>query len=205
VPPPISDSFDDWQLLYRRFAACLEDIRLFSLELAGLTLNLEKGALLVPVGAPLPIPEVRELFHPQFEFHAFMRSFVQAKVNEAASKLSMIKLVGKKSPRAAHRLITSCATKLMSFLAATVPPHISCSEFLLYDKLVEQVFFDLISPAASNCHELRSERARLKASLPTPYGCGLFNGVLFPPASKTLCCSSYALALPASRLRRGIF
>ena len=82
------------------------------MSLAGLRLNLEKGALLLPISAPLPTAEVRELFPPQFEFHhdgiriagspigtdAFMQSFVHEKVAEAETKLETIAQVGKKIP-----------------------------------------------------------------------------------------------------------
>jgi hypothetical protein len=68
---------------------------------------MEKGAMLLPVGAPMPLPEVRALFPTGFEFQqeglrvagspigsvAFMTSFVQSKVAEAANKLSAIKLL----------------------------------------------------------------------------------------------------------------
>jgi len=68
VPPPPSDSFDDWQSLYIRYASCLTHIRDISLELAGLSLNAAKGALLLPKGAPVPAPGVRALFPVGFEF-----------------------------------------------------------------------------------------------------------------------------------------
>ena len=100
APPPISDSFEEWQALYTRYAQCLNDIKDLSLLLAGLTLNAEKGALLLPAGAPLPTPDVRKLFPAQFEFRqdgmrvagapigtdVFMREFVNAKVVEASSR-----------------------------------------------------------------------------------------------------------------------
>jgi hypothetical protein len=188
VPPPASGTFDDWQALYVRYAHCLNDIAVFSLSLAGLRLNQEKGALLLPAGAPFPTPEVRALFPKQFEFRqdgmriagspvgtdAFMRDFVQAKVVEASAKLAAIKLVGRKSPHAAHRLLSSCGTKLLCFLAATVPPNI-CLPFLHdFDSVVEQTFFEIISPTAFTCSQERMDRAKLKASLPSPIGCGLF-------------------------------
>ena len=188
APPPVSDSFEDWQVLYTRYAKCLSDIKDLSLLLAGLTLNAEKGALLLPAGAPLPTAHVRKLFPPQFEFRqdgmrvagapigtdAFMCEFLNAKVVEACDKLAAIKVVGKKSPRAAHRLITSCATKLMSFISATVPPEISLPFLQIFDTEVERTFFSVVSPSDNSCSADRLERARLKASLPTPHGCGLF-------------------------------
>jgi hypothetical protein len=188
VPPPIYGSFDAWQALYVRYAHCLHDIKELSFSLAGLRLNQEKGALLLPAGAPLPTPEVRALFPAQFEFRqdgmriagspvgtdTFMRDFIQAKVTEATVKLSAIKLVGRKSPHAAHRLLTSCGTKLLCFLAATVPPNI-CLPFLSnFDAEVEKTFFEIISSSVIVCSRDRFERARLKASLPSPFGCGLF-------------------------------
>ena len=78
-----------------------------SLLLAGLTLNAEKGALLLPAGAPLPTAQVRKLFPAQFAFRqdgmrvagapigtdAFMREFLNAKVVEACDKLAAIKVL----------------------------------------------------------------------------------------------------------------
>ena len=67
-----------------------------------------------------PLSEaVRANFPPSFDFQtngfrvagspigsdAFMSHFVAGKVNEARSKVASIKLVGAKSPRAAHRLL----------------------------------------------------------------------------------------------------
>ena len=158
------------------------------MSLAGLTLNLEKGALLLPAGAPDPTPDVRALFPPQFEFchdgiriagspigtDTFMHSFVNDKVAEANIKLNAIAQVGKKLPRESHRLLTSCATKLLSFIAATVPPHITLPELTRFDKHVESTFFRIIAPTGIECSQERCDRAKLKASLPTPFGCGLF-------------------------------
>jgi len=164
------------------------DIKELSFEIAGLTLNQEKGALLLPSGAPLPTAEVRALFPPVFEFRqdgmriagspigtdAFMQDFVQAKVVEAGVKLAAIKIVGKKSPHAAHRLLSSCGTKLLSFLATTVPPNICLPFLAAFDTEVEQTFFEIISPSLFSCSKERIDRARLKVSLPSPMGCGLF-------------------------------
>jgi hypothetical protein len=105
-----------------------------------------------------------------------MRKFVDDKVAEARTKLSAINLVAKRSARAAHRLVTSCVTKLLCFLAATVPPHIAVPSLQAFDKKVEDLFFSIISPGGFICSRDRLERARLKASLPSPFGCGLFKG-----------------------------
>ncbi len=185
APPPASG---DWQALYVRYANCLIDIRDLSFELAGLTLNAEKGALLLPRTAPLPTPEVRALFPAGFEFRqdgirvagspvgnvAFMQGFVQAKVSEAKTKLSAIKVVGRKSPQAAHRLLSSCGTKLLCFLAATVPPNISLPFLADFDTEIEHTFLEILSPTPFVCSRERLDRARLKASLPSPFGCALF-------------------------------
>ena len=105
---------------------------------------------------------------------AFMQEFVRTKVIEATAKLSAIKLVGRKSPHAAHRLLTSCGTKLLCFLAATVPPDVSLPLLSKFDSEVEKTFFEIISSTVIVCSRERLERARLKASLPSPFGCGLF-------------------------------
>jgi hypothetical protein len=188
VPPPASDSFDDWQALYLRYANCLKDLEELSELHAGLRLNPQKGALLLPTGAPLPALEVRAKFPVGFEFRqdgmriagspvgtdAFMHEFLNDKVTETRAKLAAIKLVGRKSPRAAHRLLTACASKLMCFLAATVPPNVSLCAFAMFDQYIEDCFFDILTPTNTICSRERFERATLKASLPPPFGCGLF-------------------------------
>jgi hypothetical protein len=147
-PPPAMDTFEAWQASYVRYASCLKDLEELSSSLAGLKLNLEKGALLLPLGAPLPTPEVRALFPAQFKFcqdgmriagspvgtDSFMNKFVTDKVVEARAKIAAIRLVAKQSPRAAHRLVTSCVTKLLCFMAATVPPNISIPVLQLFDQ-----------------------------------------------------------------------
>jgi hypothetical protein len=207
-------SFDDWQDLYVRYAHCLVDIKKLSFSLAGLPLNPEKSGLLLPAGAPLPTAEVRALFPPGFEFRqdgmrivgspvgtdAFMRDFIQAKVVEATGKLAAIKVVGKKSPHVAHRLLSSCGTKLLCFLAATVPP----APFLAaYDAEVEQTFFEIISPSLFSCSKERLDRAKLKVSLPSPLGyvdyskqpikVVLLGGRQLLPVYEILCSTRYVL------------
>ncbi len=68
APPPPSNSFEDWQALYVRYAQCLIDIKELSFSLAGLKLNQEKCGLLLPAGALLPTPEVRALFRLLLSF-----------------------------------------------------------------------------------------------------------------------------------------
>ena len=63
LSPPASDSFDDWQELYIRYSCCFKDVTRLSLEYAGLTLNAEKGALLVPKGHQCQ----RRRFAPYFQ------------------------------------------------------------------------------------------------------------------------------------------
>ena len=151
VPPPASGSYADWQQIYSRYADFLVALKRLSDEIAGLSLNLDKAGLLLPVGAPLPSEEVRAKFPHDFDFRqdgfriagspigtdAFMRTFVEDKIKEAESKVSSIKVLGLKSPRAAHRLLICCASKLMSFLSATVPPHIMLPLLHNFDTALE--------------------------------------------------------------------
>jgi hypothetical protein len=188
LPPPPIDSFECWQALYKRYAKCLRDLEELSRTLAGLSLNVHKSGMLLPITAPLPTQEVRDLFPAFFEFRQdgmrvagspigtdeFMHEFVRLKVVESTAKLAAIKLVGKKSPRTAHRLLSSCATKLFSFLASTVPPHITVPALTMFDQDIESTFFSIISSTGIRCSRERFELARLKASLPPPFGCGLF-------------------------------
>jgi hypothetical protein len=98
---------------------------------------------------------------------------VDDKITEARHKIAAIKLVGLKCPRAAHRLLTCCASKLMSYLSATVPPHIMVPALRTFDSLLISAFLDVLSPTPIVCSEDRMLRAKLKLSLPAPAGCGL--------------------------------
>ena len=60
----------------------------------------------------------------------------------------------------------------MSDLASTVPPHISLPLLARFDQDVETAFFEILG--CTTCSSERFNRARLKASLPAPHGCGLF-------------------------------
>ncbi len=188
VPPPASGSYADWQITYSRYAEFLVALERLSFEYAGLSLNLDKAGLLLPPGAPLPSDEVRAKFPPLFDFQqegfrvagspigtdAFMQAFVDEKVKDAQNKIVSIKVLGRKSPRAAHRLLTCCASKLMSYLCATVPPHIMLPSLQKFDAFIEAAFFEILSSSPITCSEDRMFRAKLKLHLPTPVGCGLF-------------------------------
>ena len=146
IPPPLSQTFDDWQQVYARYAQFLVDLKQVALEEAGLCLNIEKCGLLLPECAPMPTDAVKALFPDRFDFQTegfrigapigttlFMQKYVSMKVAEAIGKVNQVKLLGKESARAAHRLLISCATKLLTFLASTVPPNVCGPSLLNYD------------------------------------------------------------------------
>jgi hypothetical protein len=105
---------------------------------------------------------------------AYMSDFVKTKVYEACGKVTVIKDLGKKSPRAAHRLLCACASKLLFFLGSTVPPHISRPLLSLFDAHLQTAFLDIVSPEPLLCSADRLQRAQLKLTLPSPFGCGVF-------------------------------
>ena len=96
-----------------------------------------------------------------------MRDFCVKKLAEAVDKLQAIKSLGPKSARATHRLLITCGTKLLTFLASTVPPSIIEQVLSDFDDHIDNVFFGALS--AGSCSEDRFERARLRAYLPTPF------------------------------------
>jgi hypothetical protein len=187
-PPPLSDTFDAWQACYRRYAGFLSDLKTLAAKLTGLTLNTTKSGLLLPVGAPDPSDEVKLLFPASFTFtrngmrvagspigtDAYMSEFVKRNVYEACDKVNTIKGLAKRSPRAAHRLLSACANKLLSFLGATAPPHITLPHLSHFDNHLQSAFLDVISPDTLNCSAERLQRAKLKMTLRTPFGCGVF-------------------------------
>lgn len=142
----------------------------------------------LPEGAPLPTDEVRALFPPGFDFQvkgfriagspvgtaAFMKEFAEKKLAEAVEKLQAIKSLGFKNARATHRLLITSGTKLLHFLAMTVPPAVMLPVLKKFDKHVDSVFFGTLAPASFTCSGERLQRATLRASLPAPHGCGLF-------------------------------
>jgi len=180
IRPPQTNADDEWQRLYRRYGELLIDLETLSLE-CGLVLNARKCGLLLPQGAPLPADEVRGVFPAGFSFQTdgfrvagspigtedFMRRFAERKLAEAVVKLQAIKSLGSKNARATHRLLVTSGTKLMNFLAATVPPKVMFPVLELFDEQVDLVFFGTLSPAGIECSNVR-------AALPAPHGCGLF-------------------------------
>ena len=186
MPPPSDDS--GWQALYLRYGCFLCDLQELAKNHGSLSLNFDKCGLLLPERAPAPTPEVRASFPALFDFRSdgfriagspicntqFIKSFVDTKFIECVKKLDAIKQVGYRSPRAAHRLMTTCVVKLFGFLGATVPPYFTLLAFAAFDAHVESTFLHLLAPSGFDCSKDRMDRAKLKASLPSPYGCGLF-------------------------------
>jgi hypothetical protein len=187
-PPPASDTPLAWQHLYRRYASFLSDLKSLSKELAGLSLNSSKCGMLLPEGAPPPDEDTKALFPAGFDFQArglriagspigtddFVKEFVENKLCDAVEKLQAIKSLGNKCARATHRLLITCGTKLLSFLAATVPPSLIAPALEKFDAHINNVFFGSLSPTPFECSSQRLERALLRANLPAPFGCSLF-------------------------------
>ena len=186
VPPPSNPG--GWQELYLRYGCFLRDLRDLAAKHGGLHLNMDKCGLLLPPSAPEPNSEVRAIFPALFDFRsdgfriagspigteAFVSKFIEGKLFEGLYKLNAIKQIGNRSPRAAHRLISTCATKLFSFLAATVPPTVMLPVLKTFDDHIQATFLHVLAPIGFECSEDRMERAIMKASLPFPLGCGLF-------------------------------
>jgi hypothetical protein len=144
--------------------------------------------MLLPEGAPLPSEETRSRFPQGFDFQVrgfrvagspigtddFVREFAEQKLAEAVAKLQAIKSLGCKSARATHRLLVTCGTKLFSFLASTVPPSLLAPIVDKFDQHLLSVFFNTLAPEGVTCSRQRKKRAKLRASLPAPFGCSLF-------------------------------
>ena len=71
--------------------------------------------------------------------------------------------------------------------------------FATFDAHVESTFLHLLAPSGFECSQERMDRAKLKASLPSPYGCGLFK--TFDQASISVACLTDPLLF---RLRSGL-
>ena len=68
IPPP-ADA-DGWQALYMHYGCFLRDLRVLAAEYGGLSLNMDKCGLLLPLDAPQPSLEVRATFPPLFDFRS---------------------------------------------------------------------------------------------------------------------------------------
>jgi hypothetical protein len=186
VPPPLLPTHAEWQATFVRYAGFLRDFKALAAEM-GLTLNGEKGGLLLPADAPDPDPEVKALFEQGFDFrrdgfriagapigtNAFIQHFVNLRILEATAKVKAVEALGKDSARAAHRLLTTCASKLLNFLAATVPPNLCVAALAKFDDVLQDAFWRVLRFAPNECSTNRCRRAAIKASLPAPKGCGL--------------------------------
>jgi hypothetical protein len=104
----------------------------------------------------------------------YVCEFAEKKLAEAVDKLQAIKSLGGKCARATHRLLITCGTKLLTFLAATVPPCFMAPILANFDRHVDSIFFGTLSLSGFECSEERVARAKLRASLPAPFGCSLF-------------------------------
>ena len=156
-----------------------------------LTLNHGKGSLLLPQGAPQPSRAVALLFPKGFKFRTdgvviggapvgtdkFTKDFMQRKLQEGILKLNAIRLMGLKSPRAAHRLLTSCATKYFQYVAGLVPPQLAHSALQEYDQALIGTFMDVLDITPQCCSDPRMIRALAKLKIPPPFGVGLYSTV----------------------------
>jgi hypothetical protein len=61
----------------------------------------------------------------------------------------------------------------MTWLTVNVPPYFMQPILDKFDAVVDDVFLSAIAPTIA-CSEERKQRATLRASLPSPFGCSLF-------------------------------
>lgn len=119
---PDEDTFEAWQSQYELLAVFLQRYERLMWECCSLKQNLSKSAIVLPVNAPMPTTEVRNLFPDGFKFHhvatvvpegvpfprrddgfvvcgapvgsdLYIDAFVRWKTNAAIAKLSAISLL----------------------------------------------------------------------------------------------------------------
>ena len=66
---PEIDTPEEWQAQYKRLAKFLQRYEQLAWDLCSLRQNLSKSAIILPLNAPQPSSDVRELFPPSFKFH----------------------------------------------------------------------------------------------------------------------------------------
>jgi len=108
----------------------------------GLTLNPSKGAVLMPAnahydGTDKPCMNVTKrgfiVAGAPIGPDDFIAKFVREKVNELRAKIPAILLLARRSPRAAHRLIT-------------VPPEFTYDTLNEFDQVVADAFLTVVNP-----------------------------------------------------------
>ena len=95
---------------------------------------------------------------------------------EATAKVKAVEALGKDAARAAHRLLTNCASKLLNFLAATVPPSLCVPALARFDNVLQGAFWKIARFDPAECSTNRGRRAAIKVAMPAPRGCGLLKG-----------------------------
>lgn len=170
---PASDTEEAWQDLYVRYAKFLTRYEALSLEFCKLRQNLSKGALTLPLNAPLPSPDTMKLFPTGFKVHsagnvvqpgtpftqrndgfvvgggpvgppAFIEAFVRHKTDESISKLKSLGLFGKEHKHDAFKLLVTCGIQLMQYTASIVPPSFTMQHLEVFDNTVLATFLEIL-------------------------------------------------------------
>ena len=103
----------------------------------------------------------------------YLDAFARWKTDAAIAKIIAIRRLSENSSiptpkHVAFKLLASCATKLLSYLAATVPPQYTHRYLRKYDKHVKVIFFHILDEWT--CSDERTSRAYLRAALPISQG-----------------------------------
>jgi len=197
---PDQDDQDGWQRLFRKLAEFLKRYEYLAWELCSLRQNIAKGSIILPSNAPMPAEEVLQLFPSTFKFHQgvpfrectdvlvicvapvgsdfYLDAFVRWKTDASIAKLHAIKRLGDSitipAPKhVAFKLLTTCGTKLLGYVATTVPPQFVVTHLRRFDKAVRNIFFNsLLGPHSPDekVSEVRLSRAHLRATLPVSQG-----------------------------------
>ena len=105
----------------------------------------------------------------------FIDAFMKWKTDVAISKLHAINQLAQSdhipTPRhVAFKLLATCGSKMMSFLATAVPPQFATDHLKRFDNEVRAVFFSLLYPDQADCTGVRCNRSFHRATLPVGQG-----------------------------------
>ena len=205
IQPPNDDSYDGWQHCYAYYARVRRFYEESLWNVARMQIHPDKGALLLPEGAPDVHPSVVSLFPPNFRFvrgykcggtfigpDAYRRSSLLSLVqNELHAKLQAIIDLSTTEAHLAQRLATRVGHCLLKFQAQVNPPQILADAAALFDKMLLDTVCQILTPKgglpATNCSEDRLTRAGQLVGLPTA-----LKGLGIPPTSPTMAVEFWA-------------
>ena len=162
LPQPDVETYDEWQRCYVLYAQVRTSYRNSLWEVARMELHPDKGALLLPEGAPDLHPNVREMFPHIYTisrdgFGGVSGSFCGSDSFRHDSLLALVHDVLRPKVQAvlelavtdrqlAMRLMLKVVSKLFDYQTRCVSPHVLADAAVSFDNMIRDAVFKLLTP-----------------------------------------------------------